>query len=480
MTLNTFENLAAMCRTSPAAFVAAMHSRTIPDYVHPNYMDFLTTYIGNAIERGGAREVINMPPRHAKTKTLLALIAWCLGRDPTMEIILVTHNDSLARDQAGQLRALLRNDFYRSVFGEIQLEEGRTTMTDFRTTQGGRFLAASIDSGISGQGANLIFLDDTISANNATSRAVRAKAKESFDTMISTRLNRPGRGGIISISHRVNEDDTSGHLLKMGYNHLCLRARAEEDEHYSIEGATYSRKKGEFLLPEVFGPKEAEEREKFPTTFQTHYQQRTVALTGGIIKPGHFPLASACPSGGQAVFSLDTAWSLGETASYSVGLLFQVFDDVAYLRRIVRGRMDMELQRVVTEIHATYRPLHLVEATGVGNALIKQLMHDGCNVIPATPTGSKEDRILSVLNKLEANFIRPVAGIAGLDEFINECCAFPEGEYDDHVDALSQFLQWHSSRNAGIRTDLAIRRVDRPFRYNSRAGTIARVLKMTR
>ena len=40
----------------------------------------------------------------------------------------------------------------------------------------------------------------------------------------------------------------------------------------------------------------------------------------------------------------------------------------------------------------------------------------------------------------------------GRDDFIEEYLAFPQGKYDDQIDALSQFLEWRSqSRERGVR-----------------------------
>ena len=60
--------------------------------------------------------------------------------------------------------------------------------------------------------------------------------------------------------------------------------------------------------------------------------------------------------------------------------------------------------------------------------------------MPVTPKESKLARVQSILPQIECGNVYLPNGAAWLEEFIDECCKFPNGKHDDMVDAMSQAL----------------------------------------
>src|SRR5262249_40746589 len=63
------------------------------------------------------RLIINLPPRHLKS--LLASIAfpaWCLGLDPTAQILCVSYAQDLADKLARDCRSIMMRPWYRRLF----------------------------------------------------------------------------------------------------------------------------------------------------------------------------------------------------------------------------------------------------------------------------------------------------------------------------------------------------------------------------
>jgi hypothetical protein len=71
-----------------------------------------------AVREGKIRRlIINLPPRHLKS--LLASIAfpaWCLGHDPSAQILCVSYAQDLADKLARDCRGIMMSPWYRRIF----------------------------------------------------------------------------------------------------------------------------------------------------------------------------------------------------------------------------------------------------------------------------------------------------------------------------------------------------------------------------
>ena len=212
-------------------FMECANRLLIPGYTHFYYCDLVAALAEDLVapHRSG-RLAINLPPRHGKSIMMIAIAAWHLGTYPEKEVLLVCHSQSLAYDLAGRLCQLLRSVLFSETFSQFALMPGRESASDFRTSSGGGFMAASLDSGITGRGADLILIDDAISAQDAGSAAKRTSMRDAFDNMILSRVNDPKRSAIILLAHRMHDDDLTSHLVKKGFGHIVLPFQAKEDE----------------------------------------------------------------------------------------------------------------------------------------------------------------------------------------------------------------------------------------------------------
>ena len=313
----------------------------IPGYVHFPYISLVAALIEKPILGSQpGRIAINIPPRHGKTFVLIAAAAWFLGRYPEREVLLMVHSQSLAADISGKLNVLLNSTLFKETFPTFKLQQGREGMSDFRTQQGGGFKAASFDQGVTGRGTDLLLLDDTLSAHDAYREGAREAVRQIYDTMLSTRINDPKTGIIVSMAHRLHQEDLTGYLLKQGFVHLKLPFVATTDELYEFGGVTFKRASGEVLQPGRLTLESIINMGLTPNVFATQYQQAPTAIGAGILKRQHFPMIPHIPAGGATIISWDIAASQRNGSSYSVGLVFQVFPEVAYLRQIIRERFE--------------------------------------------------------------------------------------------------------------------------------------------
>jgi hypothetical protein len=90
------------------------------------------------------RLIINVPPRYLKS--LLASVAfpaWCLGHDPSTQILCVSHAQDLPDKLARDCRRIMTSDRYQRLF-PTRLPPQRQAVPEFETTAQGCRLATSI------------------------------------------------------------------------------------------------------------------------------------------------------------------------------------------------------------------------------------------------------------------------------------------------------------------------------------------------
>ena len=59
-------------------------------------------------ENNGVRPIINLPPRHLKSlMASIAFPAWCLGHDPSAQILCVSYAQDLADKLARDCRSIM-------------------------------------------------------------------------------------------------------------------------------------------------------------------------------------------------------------------------------------------------------------------------------------------------------------------------------------------------------------------------------------
>jgi len=182
------------------------------------------------------RLIINLPPRHLKS--LLASIAfpaWCLGHDPSAQILCVSYAQDLAGKLARDCRSIMRSPWYRRIF-QTRLAPHRQAVQEFITTRQGYRLATSNGGVLTGRGADIILIDDPLKPEEALSDAQRQAANEWFSHTLYSRLNNKRHGAIVVIMQRLHEDDLVGHVLTQEpWEVIRFPAIAEEDEVHEIE-----------------------------------------------------------------------------------------------------------------------------------------------------------------------------------------------------------------------------------------------------
>jgi hypothetical protein len=146
------------------------------------------------------RLIINLPPRHLKSlMASIAFPAWCLGHDPSAQILCVSYAQDLADKLSRDCRGIMMSKWYRRIF-PTRLASQRQAVQEFITTRQGYRLATSNGGVLTGRGAGIIVIDDPLKPEEALSDARRQATNEWYDNTLFSRLNDKRDGAIVIVS----------------------------------------------------------------------------------------------------------------------------------------------------------------------------------------------------------------------------------------------------------------------------------------
>lgn len=188
--------------------------------------------------------VINVPPRHGKSRTAGNLVEWFLGNDQTKKIMTGSYNETLSTMFSKNVRnsiQAVKADIYKPVFSDVfpgvRIKYGDAAM-NLWSLEGGynNYLATSPTGTATGFGCDLMIIDDLI---KAAKEAYNARVLEEHWTWFTdTMLSRLEEGGkIIIIMTRWHSEDLAGRVLEWckekgkRYRHIAMKALIDKESH---------------------------------------------------------------------------------------------------------------------------------------------------------------------------------------------------------------------------------------------------------
>ena len=427
-----------------------------------------------AVSRGELqRLIINIPPRHMKSLTCsVAFPCWTWIHQPNKQFLFASYAQSLSTRDSVKCRRLLGSKWYQDNWGnKFQLTGDQNQKQRFENNHNGHRIATSVGGGLTGEGGDIIVIDDPHNVKQAESELVRQDVLEWWDTAVPSRLNDPRTGAFVIIMQRVHETDLTGHIIKKQaeafedklqtdpeeWTHLCVPAEFERNHPH-----TYFSKLPDTSIPE--DPRQEEGELLWLTRFDQkaisnlrnslgeyasagQLQQRPAPKGGGIIREKWWRLweKDANPQMIYVVQSWDTAFSEKETASYSACTTWGVFSygsryNIMLLHRW-RDRVNYPtLRKAARELFEEFAPdAVLIEKKASGQSLIQDLRQMGIPTIPYSPDRDKVARAHAASALLESGLVwYPDRRWA--KEVIKHCAVFPAGDGVDIVDTVTQAL----------------------------------------
>jgi predicted phage terminase large subunit-like protein len=398
------------------------------------------------VERGECtRLILCLPPRHSKSMTVSETFpSWFMGKQPNRRVIEVSYGSSLAQ-RFGRANKKKIDEFGEDIFG-ITLSKDNASGTNFGIAgYRGGMISAGIGGSITGEGADLLLVDDPIrNRSEALSAAYKERLWNEWTNTLLTRLHPGGR--VIIILTRWSEDDLVGRILDEEaekWDVISLPAECEED------GDLLDRKVGEALWPERgYGKEwlEQTKKEVGSVVWNALYQQHPTPLEGGLIKRDWFKYYNALPNHfDEVIQSWDCTFKDVSTSDFVVGQVWGRIGADKYLIDMVRDRMGIVgTIQAIRNLSAKYPEsmTKLIEDKANGTAVIEMLKKEIPGIIPVNPEGGKMARLQAVSPQIEAgNVYIPSPSLSPwVHDFVEEVVSFPNFKFDDIVDSMSQAL----------------------------------------
>jgi len=439
--------------------IDASHNNFIP-FVRNMWPEFIAgkhhKIISEKLERVATGElkrlIINMPPRHTKSEFASYLFpAWMIGKNPSMKIIQATHTTELAVGFGRKVKNLLERDEYLEIFPDAKLAVDSKASGRWDTARGGMYYAVGVGSNLAGRGADLCIIDDPHSEQTAMSNAGFDDAWDWYTGGPRQRLQ-PG-GSIIVVMTRWSEKDLTGQLTRS-------MARDPLADQWEIVEFPMELPSGDACWPEYWSQADmVAVKASIPVSkWNAQYQQNPTGDETSILKREWWNLweKESVPALEYVIQSYDTAFSKKETADYSAITTWGVFfpnesgTPNLILLDSLKGRWDFpELKAKAYELYKFWDPeTVIIEAKATGMPLTHELRNMGIPVVNFTPSrgNDKVSRVHSVAPLFESGMIWAPDQLWA-EELIEECAAFPNGEYDDLVDSTTQALMRYRQGN---------------------------------
>jgi hypothetical protein len=347
------EQISSILRRDLAAFIEKSFHTINPsaEFLRNWHIEQIARNLTDVTNGKIRRLIINIPPRYLKSICVnVAWPAWLLGNNPSTRIISASFNRSLANKHSLDTRRIMSQSWYAKNSPACQFSSDQNEKNKFYTTQNGFRLATSIFGGITGEGGNVLIIDDPMSPEMAASANERRRVQTWFDQTFSTRLDNKKTGAIVLVMQRLHEDDLSGVLLRRGgWEHLNIPVMSED---------------GVLLNPARESDDEIQEmRETLGQYgFAAQYMQDPIALDVGMIRRiwlKYYISMAELPKFERIVQSWDTAIKSSAKADYSAGLTFGIAKNQIYLLDVIRMRVEYpDLRREV--IAAAENGMHIL------------------------------------------------------------------------------------------------------------------------
>lgn len=284
--------------------------------------------------------IINIGPRHGKSRTAGMFVQWLLGNDNTKKIMTGSYNDTLSTVFSKSVRNAIQEEkaddsitVFSDIFPDTKIKRGDGAMNLWSLEKGyNNYLATSPGGTATGFGADVIIIDDLIkSALEANNANILEGHWEWFTNTMLSRLEEGGK--LIIIMTRWHSEDLAGKALsklpESGYSvkHISMR--------------TYDEKTDTMLCEEVLSKESYFRKVKAmgADIASANYQQEPIDIKGRLYS--EFKTYTDKPAFKRISAYTDTA-DTGKDylASYIYG---ETMDKEAYILDILFTKEPMEV-----------------------------------------------------------------------------------------------------------------------------------------
>ena len=401
--------------------------------------------------------VIQTPPQHGKTWSVVDFIGWLAGKHPNLRTIYASFSDTLGVRANLQLQRTIDSGKFQDIFKETRLAKSMLSAVDMKAQRNknllefvgkqGSFRNTTVGGPVTGETLDLGVIDDPIKGREqANSKTYLDKIWDWFTDDFNTRFSEDA--GLLIIMTRWNVNDLVGRLIKQKgarVKVLNYSAIATQDElHRSVGDPLFPALKSlDFLL------------DKKGTMALAHwdalYQGAPVVIGGNLFKDTWWKYYKTLPKMQWRIIYADTALKAEEQHDYTVFQCWGMsYDRKIFLIDMVRDKV--EAPQLLTMAKAFWNKHRAIQGHGVlrsmkiedkasGIGLIQTLRQDGVAVKGIQRSRDKVSRANDVLPEIEVGNVYLPEDAPWLSDYLTETNAFPNGEFDDQVDPTMDAIE---------------------------------------
>ena len=318
-----------------------------PDFYKPDrqYLVRLCNELQEFYESDDEVLIVNMPPRHGKSRTAGNFVEWVLGNNKHEKIMTGSYNETLSTTFSKNVRNTIQEVkvdkdkiVYSDIFPGIRIKYGDGAM-NLWSLEGSynNYLATSPTGTATGFGCTLMIIDDLI--KNAQEAYNEEVLQKHWDWFTNTMLSRLEEGGkIIIIMTRWATGDLAGRAL----------------EHYKEQGAKVRhismkalQEDGTMLCPEILSRKSYEAKCKAMgiEIASANYQQEPVDIKGRLYTS--FKTYTKLPMDEKGNLLFTSIRNYTDTADqgddYLCSINYGVYNGEAYILNVLYTKQPMEV-----------------------------------------------------------------------------------------------------------------------------------------
>jgi phage uncharacterized protein (putative large terminase), C-terminal domain len=391
--------------------------------------------------------VVNMPPRHGKSRTVGNFVEWVLGNDQSQKIMTGSYNETLSttfskgvRNTILEQKADADKIVYSDIFQGVTIKRGDGAMNMWSLENGyNNYLATSPTGTATGFGASLLIIDDLIKsaleANNADT------LEKHWDWFTNTMLSRLEEGGkIIIVMTRWHTLDLAGRAI----------------EHYTRNGARikvvcYKAKQddGTMLCPEILSEKSYENKRKAMGVdiAEANYQQHPIDIKGRLYTS--FKTYKELPKDEHGNLLCSAVKNYTDTADtgddYLCSIDYVEYNKEAYVINVLYTKEGMEITEPATAkmLHEDNVNIADIEsnnggrgfARNVGTILLNTHHTNKTTINPFFQSKNKQSRILSNSTWVMKHIYFPVNWMDRFPEYYQAMTRYQKEGKNAHDDA---------------------------------------------
>lgn len=220
--------------------------------------------------------VINMPPRHGKSRTATLLVQWLFGQDPKAKVMTGSYNETLSATFAKQVRDKIAEEptmgmtVYNDIFPNTRIKKGEASASKWALhgSEQTNYLATSPTGTATGFGCTIMIIDDLI--KNVEEAYNETTLQKQVDWFNNTMLSRTETGfKLIIIMTRWATGDLAGYILENFKDVQHINYKAVQDD-------------GSMLCPEILSEEDYDFKTKNMNIdiVKANYQQEPIDIKG--------------------------------------------------------------------------------------------------------------------------------------------------------------------------------------------------------